>query len=363
MPIVETRIIESPRSKKLKNQKPVVINWKNSKLLRSQSPNNCVHEIWESSKSMQFVKVNLIGASSSGKTTLQNFLACSLHRLDDSFEVHFYEDEDLINFKATVENLSSRNQILCFDDLSGLVSKYGKAALDRLEAEITTVRHIGKSDKSRRIIVILSFHAQKKLSKFLRITNFTFYTDCQDEEKGYLEELLGKHQKSKIQRFVELRAQSRIYHKFSFQLSKNFTFEYQDGNPYRIILYNNAITTRFIVSPQMDWVLGDKICQICNPSERTEKTKKNLEEFFNGFTKSFGPSICKKAIQNILLRNGIDTQTKRVQQAEEHIRQFFDYKQINFEELADKFGLKERGFKTRLLPDKQPEFKKVRVTL
>lgn len=354
MPVI-TRQIKRKESRASKTGKPVVTKWQDAEMIRSQSINACVNEIYESSKSMGFLKINLIGASSSGKSTLAGVLAHQLHTLDPTFEVHFFEDKDLIDFTATIQKLSKSNQILVFDDLSGLVSKFGKTALDRLKAEITTVRHIGKTNEDRKIIMILNFHAQKVLDKFIRISNFTFYTDCQKEEIRYLEELLGKNQQQKINQFAKLRAQSRMYHKFSFPLgNRGDYFTYKDGEPFRVLLYNNGITTRFVVSPQVSWILGDKLCQVCNPSEKTEETKMNLEHFVKDFSKRFGKGICKRAIELKLLRQGINTQPKRVMQAEKYIEQYFDAKHINLEELAEKYGLKEQ--RTLLLPCKQPNF-------
>jgi len=349
---VTTRRIERPESKSSKTGKPVIIQWKKTPLLRSQSINSCVNDIYETSKSMGFLKVNLIGASGSGKSQLSSVLAHSLHERDESFEVHFFEDKDLIDFKTTIQGLSKNNQILVFDDLSGLVANYGKTALDKLKAEITTIRHID-SNEDRKIILILNFHAQKMLDKFLRISNFTFYTDCQLEEKGYLEELLGKKHKQKINQFAKLRASSRMYHKFSFPLSKGNKFTYKDSDPFRVLLYNNGISTRFVVSPTIDWILEGKECQKCNPSEKTEETKVNLKLFAENMTKRFGKGVAKRAVELKLFRQGYYTQPKRVMQCEKFIEQFFDKKKINLEELAEQYGLKERT--TRLFPDKQPE--------
>ena len=67
-----TRVI--PRGSSKKKTKPVVIKWNGAKMLRNQSINACVDEIFETSKSMGFVKINLIGASSSGKTVLGSVL-------------------------------------------------------------------------------------------------------------------------------------------------------------------------------------------------------------------------------------------------------------------------------------------------
>jgi len=358
--LIEQRVELRPESNTQK-QKPVIIPWGNTKLIRGQSINICVNDIYETSKSMGFVKINLIGASSSGKTVLGDVLAHQLHTLDPSFEVHKLKDSDLIDFKKTIENLSTNNQILIFDDLSGLVATYGKAALDTLRSEITTVRHIGESNQDRRIIMILNFHAQKMLDKFLRISNFTFYTDCQLEEIGYLEELLGKQHKNKIQHFAKLRSQSRMYHKFTFILGRKNSFTYKDGDPFRVILYNNGLSTKFIVSPQLSWILNKdgkedgNTCEVCFPVDPTAETKMNLDEFLEDFNRKFSKGVGKKAVELKLRQRGYFAQTKRVMQAERYIDQFFDEKKINLEELAKSFGLEER--KTRLDTIKKPGYK------
>ena len=326
-------------------------------MIRSQSINACVDDIYETSRSMGFVKINLIGASSSGKTVLGDVLAHQLHSRDPTFEVHKLKDSDLIDFKKTIQNLSTNNQILIFDDLSGLVAGYGKTALETLRAEITTVRHIGDSNQDRKIIMILNFHAQKMLDKFLRISNFTFYTDCQLEEIGYLEELLGKQHKQKINQFAKLRSQSRMYHKFSFILSKGNTFTYKDGDPFRILLYNNGLSTRFVVSPQLKWILSkggkedDKSCEICFPADKSEETRMNLDQFVEDFSGKFTKGVAKRAVEAKLRQRGYYAQPKRVMQAEKYIDMFFDEKKINLEELAKAFKLDERH--TKLFPDKQ----------
>lgn len=348
------RTVDRPESQTASKKKPVIIKWKDTKLLRNQSVNTAVNDIFESSKSMGFLKINLIGASSSGKSVLSSVLVHQIHERDPSFEVHFLKDEDLIDFRGTIEKLSKSNQLLCFDDLSGLVSKFGRTALDKLEAEITTVRHINDNE-DRKIIMLLNFHAQKKLSKFLRISNFTFYTDCQNEEIGYLEELLGKQQKQKILQFARLRAQSRMYHKFSFPLSGKNHFTYKDSNPFRLILYNNGIFTNFLVSPQLSWILEGKHCPVCQPPKKSEETYKNFEMFIDDYKRKFTKGIAKRAVETTLLRHGVNVQPKRVMQAEAYIARFIKEKKVNLEELAEHFGLEER--KTKLFPDKQPDFK------
>jgi hypothetical protein len=72
------------------------------------------------------------------------------------------------------------------------VATYGKAALDTLRSEITTVRHIGESNQDRRIIMILNFHAQKCWTNFLGSATLPSIQTVSLEEIGYLEELLRK---------------------------------------------------------------------------------------------------------------------------------------------------------------------------
>lgn len=353
------RVISRPESNTQK-KKPTIIPWNDAKLLRSHSITECSKEILRASIKRGFIKVNLIGASSSGKSNLGDVIAHQLHEMDETFEVHKFKDFDLIDFKKTIEGLSKNNQILIFDDLSGLVANYGKAALEKLKSEITTIRHIGETTQDRRIVMILNFHAQKMLDKSIRISNFTFYTECQLEEIGYLEELLGKKYKYQIAEFAKKKSESTTDKegRFSFTLSKGNHFVYKDSEPFRLLLYNNGSTTRFVVTPKLSWILTsggkepDKSCEICYPAEKSDETKMNLEQFVEDFSFKFSKNVAKKAVELKLRQRGYYAQTKRVSQAERYIELFFDEKKINLEELATAYGLEEK--KTRLDTTKLP---------
>ena len=352
MPVIQ-RIIKNAESSISKKSKPVVIKWKGVKMLRSQSINACVHEIIEYNKKQNFIKINLIGMSGSGKTTLSEVLAHQIHTMSDvPYDVRFFEDSDLVDFKTTVQSLSRRNQILIFDDLSGLVANHGKAALDKVKAEITTVRHID-GNEDRKIIMIMNFHAQKALDKFLRIANFTFYSSCQLEEIGYLEELLGKIHKPKILSFSKLRINAGIYHKFAYPLSRGNSFTYKEADPFLPYLYSNGLTTRNVVSPTLEWILGDDLCPICKNGKSYEDKKINLEEFVADITKKFGKGVAKRAIELKLMQMGIETQPKRVLQAQKYLSLAFTKKTVDIKDLAEAFNLKHT--KTRLTADKLPE--------
>jgi len=352
---VITRMVKRPESSTSQKNKPTIIKWKNVPFVRGHSINRCVDDIIQFNQRRQFLKINLIGMSGTGKTTLMKVLAHQIHKASPvPYEVKFFNAEQLSNFKATVEGLSNSNQILCFDDLSGLVDRFGKKALDRLKAEMTTIRHINDQE-DRKIIMMLSFHAQKMLDKNLRISNFAFYTDCQLEEIDYLIDLLGKQDTHKIKFFQKLKATAGMSHKFTYKLGgRGHSFTYKDGDPFQAMLYNNGVNTRDVVSPTLEWILGDEICHICNPAIESATTKINLEEFVNDYSKKFTKGLAKRAVELKLLELGFNTTPKRVQQAKKYIEMFLSRKQINIEELADAFNLKET--RTLIPLVKQPEF-------
>ena len=144
-------------------------------------------------------------------------------------------------------------------------------------------------------------------------------------------------------------------HKFTYQLGgRGHSFTYKDGDPFQAMLYNNGVKTRDVVSPTLEWILEDEICHICNPAIESASTKINLEEFVNDYSKKFTKGLAKRAVELKLLELGFNTQPKRVQQAKKYIEMFLSRKQINIDELADAFDLKEIVTNNRL--EKQPEF-------
>ena len=354
------RMVERKPSSTSQKDKPTIIKWKGVPMVRGHSINACVDQILQFNKRRQFLKINIIGQSGTGKTSLMSLLSHQLHSASDvPYEVKFFKDEQLANFKATVQGLSNSNQILCFDDLSGLVENHGKSALQRLKSEITTVRHINDQE-DRKIIMMLSFHSQKMLDKQLRISNFAFYTDCQLEEIDYLIDLLGKQNTQIIKYFQKLKVQAGIKHKFTYRLGARHSFTYKDGEPFQAMLYNNGLTTSHVVSPLLSWILGDEICHTCNPAIKSADTKINLEQFVNDFSKKFTKGVAKRAVELKLLELGINTQPKRVGQARKYIEQYLIRKQINIDELAEAYNLKET--RTLIHTDKQPVFLKEAIT-
>ena len=351
---MEIVYLESKETSNRARQIPTIIHWgkwedKPSPMVRNHSIRACVHEILQFSSRLGMVRINIIGASGSGKTSLAETIAHLCHTMADvPYEVKFMKKEDLIDFTATIKNLSANNQILVFDDLSWMSADFSKKQVEKLKAEITTVRHIDDL-QDRKMIVIFNTHAQKVMDKFLRIANFTFYSSCSSEEVTYLLENLGKKYHQKIDLFRRVRIQAMGQGRFSFPLGKKKSFTYKAFSPMLPYLFSNGDFARFVVSPLRTWIQQD--CQVCE--KVIEETKENIDEFVNDFSKKFTKGIAKRAIELKLLQLGITAQPKRVLQAQQYIERFLSLKKINLSELAEKYGLEERT--TKLFPDKQPE--------
>lgn len=351
---MEIVYLEPPERLKRNKKIPVIIKWgkwndKPSPMVRNHSIRACVHEILQFSSRLGMVRINIIGASGSGKTSLAETISHLCHTMSDiPYEVKFMKKEDLIDFTATIKGLSSNNQILVFDDLSWMSADFNKKQIEKLKSEITTVRHID-NNTDRKMIVIFNTHSQKVMEKFLRIANFTFYSSCSSEEVTYLLEMLGKKYHQKIDLFRRLRIQAMGQGRFSFPLGKNNSFTYKAFQPHLPYLFSNGDFVRFVVSPLRSWIQTD--CVTCDPV--IESTKENIEDFVSDYSSKFTKNIAKRAVELELLQRGITVQPKRVQQAQKYINQFIAQKKINLFELAEKFGLEERT--TKLFPDKKPE--------
>ena len=353
---METVYLEPLERSSKKGKIPVIIEWgkwndKPNKMIRNHSIRSCVKEILATSSRLGMVRINIIGASGTGKTSMAETISHLCHKMSDiPYDVKFMKKADLVDFTATIKSLSSNNQILVFDDLSWMDADFNKTQIMKLKSEITTVRHIDEHE-DRKMIVIFNTHAQKVMDKFLRFANFTFYSSCSPEEVGYLTEILGKKYSPKIDLFRRLRIQATGQGRFSFALGKHNSFTYKAFEPFLPYLFHNGDFCRFVVSPLRTWI--DKDCQICE--KVTEETKVNIEEFVNDYTKKFSKGNAKKAVELILLKHGIATQPKRVLQAQKYIERYLALKKINLNELAEQFGLEEKT--TKLFPDKQPEVK------
>jgi len=350
------RVIKRPESSTNKTGIPVVIRWKGVKMIRSHSINAVAHEIITMSENQDLISINVIGKQSTGKTELCRTLAHLTHEHSKyPYSISYFGKSEILDLENTVRKLTPTNHILLFDDLSFIGANANKKQIDTIQSVLSVIRHL-EGGKDVRIILFKIFHYTKSISPFLRQNDMTFLSSVDDNEVKNLEDLLGKKNSQKIQLLKKLRNQVLLGNDFVFPIGKRNSLSYKPKNPFLPFLYTNGIALRFIVSPLRTWI--EPFCQKCSPAKQTTETKLNLEDFVNDFTKKFGKGIAKRAVELKLLQVGINTQPKRVLQAQKYIDKFLSKKEINVEELSIAYNLKPR--ETKLFPDKQPEILEIK---
>ena len=109
---MERRVISHSNKPKTKT-KPVVIQWKNTRMVASHSLRAVSREITNISESLDYVSVNFIGTMSSGKSSTMDTLAHLIHKESDvPFLVKRFGKEELLNLQETMASLKPSNYIL-----------------------------------------------------------------------------------------------------------------------------------------------------------------------------------------------------------------------------------------------------------
>lgn len=353
LPIIE-RIIKRPDSSVNKGI-PVVIKWKGVKMIRGHSVNAVAHEIITMSENQDLISINVIGKQSTGKTELCRTLTHLVHESSKyPYSISYFGKKEILDLENTVRGLTPTNHIIIFDDLSFLGANATKKQIDIIQSVLSVIRHL-EGGQDVRIILFKIFHYTKSIPPFLRQNDMTFLSSVDDNEEKNLEDLLGKKNMQKIQLLKKVRNQVLLGQDFVFPIGRRNSLSYQPKNPFLPFLYTNGISLRFIVSPLRTWI--EPFCQKCSPAKQTDESKVNLEDFVNDFSKKFGKFVAKRAVELKLLQSGINTQPKRVLQAQKYIDQFLAKKEINIEDLSLAYNLTPR--RTKLFPDKQPEIKEI----
>ena len=105
-------------SQKKRSEVPLTLDWNNAKMVRIHSIRAAVKEILNMSRSLDVVKVNIIGTPSTGKTTLAETIAHLGHTMADiPYTVKKFNRDDLMNFENVLATLQPTNHILIFDQL------------------------------------------------------------------------------------------------------------------------------------------------------------------------------------------------------------------------------------------------------
>jgi len=272
---IEKNIINR-NAKNYSTRVPTVKAWNHVNMMTSHSLRAAVHEIVNVSRRMDVVKIGLVGDTGTGKSTLAESLAHLIHTISQAekhvlWTYRIFGKKEYLRFREVVSALDPANYILYFHDLSFLKER---DKLDEVKQAVTELRHMRQDV---RIIMIIDYHYTKGLDKYLRQTNFKFFTEIGESEHDNLEEIVGKKNNRVVQQFIRQHRNATSNGQYVYKLGKEKQFIYEYRNPFAIALFWNQATVRHCIYPIRTWMAP--VCMICNPDAKTEFDMEFLDAF------------------------------------------------------------------------------------
>ena len=321
-----------------KRQRPILITWKGVKMIRRHSFNAAVNEIITFSNEQDLTKIGLIGDPHSGKSTLAIALAHAIHQKSEQpFAVRIFTEKDLLNFEKTLKKLTPANYILIFDDVSFLGATTSKKDLEIVKQAVTKIRHLpGGSDV--KIITILNYHYSLGLDKYLRQTDFKFFTTIGSSENDNVESMIGSKHSKLIREFQKKRYIGITQKKIPFRIGPKDFFAYKYRSPFIITIFNTPNSSRIIISPTRFWL--DKICSKCTEaSGMLTSSGVPIKQFMEESEKKFGVGAWRASVKLALFAEGMTTYNNNVVRGLKYLNRCRSEKQINLEECAKHYAL------------------------
>jgi len=337
MPVLETFRKTGSHSPKDRHR-PVTTKWKGVSIIRKHSFNASIKEIVTFSNEQDFTKIGLIGDQHSGKSTLAEAIAHRIHQLSKVvFAVRKFTQVELLDFEKTLKTLSPANYILIFDDVSFLGATSSKKEIELVKQAITKIRHIDGGHDVK-IITILNYHYSKALDKYLRQTDFKFFTSVGNEENDNMEKMIGAKNQRLIKEFQKKRYSGIIKNKIPFRIGSKETFVYRYRDPFIIVLFHTPNSTRMIITPTREWL--DPICSKCSESDGTLiNSDIPIDQFMEESENKFGVGAWKSAVKLLLFSEGMTTYNNKVVRALKYLNKCRSNKLIKLEQCATHYNL------------------------
>ena len=349
---------------------PLTSTWKNARMIRNHSLRACVNEILNLNEDRDVVRINLIGDSGTGKTTLAKSMAHIIHQEADSpFVVKVFSRAELLDMENTVSNFEPINHVLIFDDVSWLVSGNNKSKIDQVQKTFTEIRHL-KGGQNIKVIIFFCFHYNMSIPKHLRQANFFAYTTIGTSEMENTQKLVGTKYTSKIIEFQKVAFEAgttrqkktetadEIPATFSYKLGKFNKFTYVYRKPFAPALWWNTNSLRHIVFPAREWI--DPVCTICSGSMvKSEEERGDVLKFKEIADKTYGESRIRNALRIILYQRGINTFAPEIKRAVNWVEREWQVKVYDFEEIMKLYDLDATATHSRTPSIEKQEKKKL----
>jgi hypothetical protein len=324
-----------------KDSKPVLTKWKGEPMIRVHSIQAAARQIMNATKSIDVVKIGIVGEPSTGKTELAKTLAHLFHKISteegrENYAVRSFVREDFMNIEHTFGSLAPTNYIMRFQDLSFLGAGANRKEIEQVKKTITEIRHL-KNQKDVKVILIYDYHYTKALDKYLRQAHFRFFTSLGSEEAENMAKIVGSRYFHRIEQFKRMQTEILKRQKASFLIKKKwFTYSYK--NPFVPILFYDEDSLRFVVFPLREWI--QPICAVCSNADNTKvESELSLPDFIKKIELVYPKQNILSALKLKLFVNGINTYSKQISSVSKFLDKVLEARTINLEDLAVAYGL------------------------
>lgn len=334
------------------NHRPEIIPWHKVKMIRTQAFTAATDEIMHASKVRDVVTVSLIGAQHTGKSALARAIAHQVHTKSEiPYNVVIFNKDQLMNLKVEMEKLEPSNYIFIYDDLSFLKANYTTKRIDQVKEQFTTIRHF-KDRQDIKVLNIYNFHYSPGFDKYLRQTDFKFWTSIGESEIDYVLKTRGNKYADTINSFQKAcgTCLSKSYWVWKLSNKKPFLYKYMD--PFIPTLFASGTQNlRPVVTPTRAWLQQGKICTTCEVAEGNTNISVDFDEMIRKAEINYGKMAFIAAVKARAFTEGKNVYGKRVSDAVKWLMKA----QSEYNVPTDRF-LIHYGLETKTTWSKKPKF-------
>ena len=341
--VVTHVIVPPPGWKKPTDRKRAIMEWKGVRFVRSHSFLFAVEQIVQRAKNNDVIKIGIVGEMGTGKTTLAQAIAHAFHaRMKDKhgipFAVRFFGARELADLDGTLNDLPPANYVIGFDDVSFMDANTSGRRIAAVKNTLTTIRHRASGDV--KFLIIYGYHYSKGLDKFLRQSDFKFYTSIGDEEVEYMENMYranNKHITNIVQTFRAQYNSATDTDVWRSRYGREGTHTYRYRDPFIPVLFTaTGGRMRPIIGPTREFLAPH--CHICTVSEHVENAIDPATFRAEG-ENAFGRTTFGAAMKLIALENGIFAHPQSVLNCKRAIEASLSSRRVNLVELLRDMGM------------------------
>ena len=298
----------------------------------------------------EFVQVNVVGTSGFGKSELCYTLAHLMHKIlekDHSYTygVRYMDKRHLLNVKQVFSEIGAP-VIAVVDDISYFKSKVTSREFDNVMGAFTEIRHY-----TQRVVLFMNYHFGTAVPPLMRgASEMRFYLSMSPEDQANLLKIVGSSNENKLKWFADASRTART-RKYWVMKRGKFKLKYRWRKPFVLALLIEGTRPRFIVFPLRRWI--DPHCSICDQQWNNlkndghdDRPMMDTKELAERMVKAYGPGGAKAGVRWVLQKHGHYTYSRTVTAAIKFLEKAYLKGNIDWVELMNEFGLKDKKNKS-----------------